>query len=455
MRARTLLKTAASVAAVAALTTGCLASGDDAPDTSGGSSGPDSEGGSPGGGGSEPGDGVVEVFGAFGAAEQEAFESALVAWEDESGIDIQYTGNADFTTFIRSRVQGGDPPDIALFPQPGLLLDIADGGDLVPVDEFLDRGTLDETLIPGFLEATTDADGTTWGAPMRMAVKSLVWVPKPAFADAGYALEYASLQELMQTAEAIRDAGTAPWCIGYESGAATGWVGTDWVEEMVLRTAGPDVYDQWVSHEIPFNDPQIAEALDAYGEILFGDGLVAGGASAVITTPFGTTFNGAFEDPPNCYMMRNGNFSTGFFPEEVQADLDATVDVFVLPPLDGGFDGQPILGGGDLAGLFNGEDDESKQVMEFLTSDQFGAEWAQAGGWLSPHATFDVSNYPDETTARIAELVAAADVFRFDASDLMPAEVGAGTFWTGMVEWATGDKTTDEVLTDIEESWPE
>jgi len=456
MRARTLLKTAASVAAVAALTTGCLASGDDEPATGGGSSGPDSEGGSPGAGGSEPGDGVVEIFGAFGAEEQEAFEASLVPFEDESGIDIQYTGNADFTTFIRSRVQGGDPPDIALFPQPGLLLELASDGDtLVPIDEFLERATLDETLIPGFLDATTDADGTTWGAPMKMAVKSLVWAPKPAFTEAGYPLEYASFQELLTTAETIRDDGTAPWCIGYEAGAATGWVGTDWLEEMVLRTAGPDVYDQWVLHEIPFNDPAIAEALDAYGEIMFGEGLVAGGTSAVITTPFGTTFNAAFEATPGCYLMRNANFITGFFPDGVQDDLDASVDVFVLPPYEGGFDGQPILGGGDMAGLLNGEDDESKQVMAFLTSDAFGAEWAQAGGFLSPHTTFDATNYPDETTKTIAELVANADIFRFDASDLMPAEVGAGTFWTGMVEWTNGDKTTDEVLTEIEESWPE
>jgi alpha-glucoside transport system substrate-binding protein len=126
----------------------------------------------------------------------------------------------------------------------------------------------------------------------------------------------------------------------------------------------------------------------------------------------------------------------------------------LFPPLEGGYDGQPVLGGGDMAALFNGEDDEAKEAMEFLTSDEFGAEWAQAGGWLSPHATFDASNYPDETTKKIADLVAEADVFRFDASDLMPAEVGAGTFWTGMVDWTTGTKTTDEVTADIEASWP-
>ncbi len=132
--------------------------------------------------------------------------------------------------------------------------------------------TLDETLIPGFLDAVTDEDGTVYGAPMRMAVKSLVWVPKPAYADAGYSLEPASIEELSEIADEIKADGTAPWCIGYESGAATGWVGTDWIEEFVLRVAGPEVYDQWVNHEIPFDDPQIKQAFDEYEKLALEDG---------------------------------------------------------------------------------------------------------------------------------------------------------------------------------------
>jgi len=442
----------ASLAATCLLAAGCLQGGDEGGNGGGGGDG--GGGGTEGAGGSDPGDGVVEIFGAFGEAEADAFNESLTSFEEESGIDIRYTGNADFTTFIRSRVQGGSPPDIALFPQPGLLLDLAGQDDIVPIDEFLDPPALEETLIPGFLDAVTDEEGTVYGAPMRMAVKSLVWVPKD-YAEAGYSLEPASVGELSGIADEIKSSGTPPWCIGYESGAATGWVGTDWIEEMMLRLHGPEVYDQWVAHELPFDSPEVKEAFEAYGEIALTEGNVRGGGQAIVSTPFGEAGNPSFEDPPACMLQRQGNFITGFFPDDVQADLDGNVDVMIFPPVDGGYDGQPVLGGGDMAALFNGQDDESKQVMEFLTSDQFGAEWAQTGGWLSPHATFDASNYPNETTKKMAQLVADSDVFRFDASDLMPAEVGAGTFWTGMVEWTTGQKTTDEVTQDIEESWPQ
>jgi alpha-glucoside transport system substrate-binding protein len=420
----------------------------------GGGGGGGENGGTEGAGGSEPGDGKVEVSGAFTGAEQEAFEASLEAFEGESGIDIVYDGNADFTNLINSRVQG-DPPDIGLFPQPGLLLDLAARDTMVPIDEFLDTGELEGSLIPGFLDSVTDDEGVVYGAPMRLAVKSVVWVPKKAWADGGYPMEFASVQELQTTAEEIKGSGTPPWCIGYEGGASTGWVGTDWLEEFVLRVNGPEVYDQWVSHEIPFNDPQIVQALDAYGELIGEDAdNVLGGRSGILNTPFGEAGNPSFEEPPACMMQRQGNFITGFFPEDVQKNLDDSVSVFTFPPYEGGYDGQPILGAADVAALFNGEDDEAKEVMEFLTSADFGAEWAQAGGWLSPHTTFDVSNYPDETTRTLAELANSADVFRYDGSDLMPAEVGAGTFWEGSVDWINGDATSEEMLTKVEESWP-
>jgi alpha-glucoside transport system substrate-binding protein len=446
MKRNNFLRLAALASVTALVTTGCLQSGEEEGGGDGGG------GTSAGAGGTTPGDGEVEIVGAFTGAEQDAFEESLVAFEEDSGIDVQYSGNADFTTLIRTRVNS-DPPDIALFPQPGLLLDLAAADDLVPIDEFLDTDSLNETLIPGFLDSVTDEDGTTYGAPMRMAVKSLVWVPKD-YAEQGYSLEPGSVQDLNDIADQIEASGIAPWCMGYEAGAGTGWVGTDWIEEFVLRTAGPEVYDQWVTHEIPFNDPQIQEAFDAYAELLGPDAeKVFGGSEGILNTSFLDADNPQFEDPVGCMMQRQGNFVTGFYPEDVQANLDENVDVFVFPPYEGGFDGQPILGGGDIAGLFNGEDDEAKQVMEFLTSPEFGAEWAQTGGWLSPHKTFDVTNYPDETTRKIAELAANADVFRYDASDLMPANVGADSFWDGMVKWIQG-ASTEEVTTDIEESWP-
>jgi alpha-glucoside transport system substrate-binding protein len=291
-----------------------------------------------------------------------------------------------------------------------------------------------------------------------------VWYPKRAYEELGLPAEPGSLQELAEVADQIQASGTAPWCMAWGSDQATGWVGTDWIEEYVLRLHGPDVYDDWVAHRIPFNDPMIVEAFDAYGELALESGNVLGGTRSILNTEFGNAMTPAFPEPgnlqapanlePDCFLHRQGNFATTFYPPEVQENIDDWVGVFVFPPQEGGFAGQPILGGADMAALFNGNDSEAQQVMEFLTSDQFGAEWAQAGGWLSPHKTFDASNYPDDTTRKIAEIAASADVFRIDASDLMPKEVGSGTFWTGMVEWIRG-ASSQQVTTDIEESWPD
>jgi len=423
----------------ALLVAGCLQSDDGGSDS--------------GGGGSDTGDGVVEVFGAFTGTEQDSFEASIASFEEESGIDIQYTGNADFTTLIQSNVQSGNAPDIGVFPQPGLLLDIAADGDMVPVEDYLDVDSLNETLVPGLLDSVTDGEGTVFGAPMKLAVKSLVWVPRDAWEQGGYE-EPTTFQELLDLSAEIEADGIAPWCIGMEAGAGTGWLGTDWIEEMVVRVAGPDVYDQWVAHEIPFDDPQIQEAFDAYGQIVFEDGFVLGGPEGILNTNVEDADNPQLEDPPECMMHRQANFVVDFYPADVQKSLDETFIVFGFPRIEGGFDGNAVLGGGDMVSLFNGEDDEAQQVAELLTSDQFGVEWAQTGSFLSPHTTFDAANYPNETISSIAEIAGQADAFRFDASDLMPPEVGAGTFWDGMVEWTSGDSSTEEVTADIEDSWP-
>ena len=430
---RRLAATAGVMTALALVTTGCLSGGD--------------SGGNGGGGES---DGTVTILGAFGGAEKEAFQASLKDFEADSGITVQYTDDQDFTTTVKAKVNSGAAPDIALFPQPGGLLELSD--EMTPLDEVVDVDAVTKTLIPGFLEAATQ-DGTVYGAPMRMAVKSIVWYPKDAYEATNLSTSPATIQELSTVTDKLKDSTKAPWCMGWESDQATGWVGTDWLEEMVLRTAGPEVYDQWVTHEIPFNDPAIVKALDEFGKIAKTKGEVLGGTKGILNTGFADAMNPAFKDKPDCMFMRQGNFATGFFPEDVQADLDGSVGTFVYPAFEGGYDGQPILGGGDLAATFNGGDDDVKKVMEFLTSDQFGSEWAAAGGWLSPHATFDSAAYADETTRDIAQLAANADIFRFDGSDLMPKEVGSGTFWTGMVDWVSGESSQD-TLDKIEASWP-
>jgi alpha-glucoside transport system substrate-binding protein len=404
-------------------------------------------------GGTPDGDKVVTILGAFGGAEQKNFEASLTAFEQSSGIDIQYVSDQDFTTTVKQKVNSGDSPDIGLFPQPGGLLELAAANKVQPIDTYMDYDKLARTLVPGFLDAAR-YKGRVYGVPMRMAVKSIVWYPKPAYTDAHYTTSPASIQALQSDVAAkIKAAGIAPWCMGWESDQATGWVGTDWIEEYMLRMYGPDIYDDWVAHRIPFNDDRVVKAFDEFAKIAKTPGQVLGDTRGILNTSFGDTMAPAFDNPPKCMLQRQGNFITTFLPAPVQKNLDDRVGIYVFPPFAGGYSGQPILGGGDLAALFNGNDPDAQQVMSFLGSDKFGDKWAQAGGWLSPHKTFDASNYPDNTTKTMAKIVADADVFRFDGSDLMPKAVGSGTFWTEMVKWENG-QSSKATADAIEKSWP-
>jgi len=402
--------------------------------------------------GDVPGSGSVSILGAFGGQEQQAFLTSLETFEKDSGISIEYTPDQDFTTTIQQRVGAGDAPDIALFPQPGGLFDIARKGGITPIDVYLDFDALAASLIPGFLDSAR-LQGRVYAAPMRLACKSLIWYPKQAYESAGYSTEPATMQELYGIADQIKATGVAPWSDAWGADQATGWVGTDWIEEFMLRVHGPEVYDDWIYHRMPFNDEKVVQVFDIVGDLLMTEGNVLGGPTTIINTPFSEAPLPLFEDPPRAMMVRQGNFVTGFFPDDVQANLDADVGVLAMPTWEGGFDGQPILGGGDLAALFTLNDDTVK-VMQFLTSPDFGGEWAQAGGWLSPHRTFDASQYPDETTRRIATIAAEAQVFRYDGSDVMPNAVGGGSFWTNMVQWLQGAKSSQQACDDIEASWP-
>ena len=428
------------LAAIPLLITACLGEG--------GGGGGEGGGGEGGGGGDS-----VTVFGAFTQPnEVEPFEAAMAEAEEELGISIQYEGSREFETLITTRVQGGNPPDIALFPQPGLLLDVAESAEVTPLDEYLDLAAVEEALVPGILEAGKAEDGTAYGLPVAMGVKSVLLYPVPEFEEAGYAVP-TTQAELAALEQQIKDDGGTPWCMGMEAGDATGWVGTDWIEEYMLRVNGPEVYDQWVNHEIPFDAPEVRAAFEAFGERWQTEGNVLGGAQGMLSIPYGDTANAMFEDPPGCWLHRQGSFIASFFPEDVQADLENNVAAAYFPPDEEGFDGSPVLISGDLAMMLN-DTEPARQLMEFMSTPEFGGPWVEGGGVISPKVDFDASQYPNDLLRTAAEIGTGADVVRFDGSDLMPGAVGAGSFWSGIVDWVGGQKDLNETVTGIEQSWP-
>ncbi len=407
--------------------------------------------GSSDGGGTDGGGGSVEIIGAIGGANAEALNAEIAALSESTGIDVTYTTIPDFDTVIQSRVRGNNAPDIAVFPQPGVLLDLKD--DMVALDDVIDLPAATADLIPGLAEIA-QSDGKTYGLPWSINVKSNVWYPVSEFADAGYQIP-TSQAELEALTAQIKADGTPPWCFGFESQAATGWYVTDWIEEYVLRIGGPEVYDQWVSHEVLFDSPVVKQAAETFEKLILTPGNAVLDRQGMAATPWGDALQPLVADPPGCFMARQGNFVIGFWPPEVQAAPADYVSSFLLPPVEGGFDGQPVLGGGDLAGAFN-DNEATKTVLQALFSPDFGQVWAGEvnNEFVSPYSTFDNSKYISETVANVASAVAGADAFRFDGSDLMPGQVGSGSFWTEMTAWVTEQETLDQALKNIDASWP-
>jgi alpha-glucoside transport system substrate-binding protein len=406
-------------------------------------------GGTTSGGG---GDKTVEVMYGFSGDQSENFKAAVNAWAQKEGITVKLSATPDFDKLVRSRVQGNNLPDIAIFPQPGITLDIARTGKMVDLATVLDKNEYNKEKVYLF-DAASDDQGKVWAVPMSTSVKSLVWYPKQAFEAAGYTVPK-SEAELITLTEKIKADGTPPWCVGIESQAATGWPATDWMEDYVLRFGGAEKYKQWTKHEIPFNDPVVKQAADEIAKIWFTDGNVLGGRKAIASNNFATAGNPMFSNPPKCFLHRQASFlaQAGNFPDDVVKNIDQRAGVFPLPPIDAG-SGQPVMGAGDLAGLFNKEENTVK-VLQYITGREIGNELAPKGGYISGWKDFDASKYPNQTMRDIAKIAYSSSDAVFDGSDVMPGEVGAGSFWREMVNWVTGKKNTDTVLSDIDKSWP-
>ncbi len=391
---------------------------------------------------------VVTVDGPFADADVIRFDKSMAPFEEATGIDVQYIGGKEFEASISVRVDAGDAPDIADFPQPGLLAGFVGQGKVVDPSSYIPADWLSQQYNQSWLDMA-QMNGQSAGVWHRFNGKSLVWYPKAQFDAAGYQVP-TTWDELVALMDTIVADGDTPWCIGIESGVATGWAATDWTEEMMLRTTSLENYDAWVQGTLPFASPEVKAAIEAWSSIWFNDSYVLGGRASIVTTNFGDAPLPMFEDPPRCWLHKQGNFITSFFPEGVQFGTD--YGVFYLPGIDPAY-GSPFLVAGDIMAQFN-ERPEVNALMEYFTTPESAGGWMSDGGALAVHQTATPDMYGQELERSLAELVANATSFRFDASDLMPGEVGSGSFWTGMVDYVSGASDLDTVVAEIDASWP-
>ncbi len=392
----------------------------------------------------------VTMYGPFVDADEQKFNASIKAFEDATGIDIAYEGSKEFEATINVRVNGGNAPDIADFPQPGLLETFAKAGKVVDVSTFMDADYMKKQYKQSWLDmaqmAGPDKDITA-GVWARSSVKSLVWYNKKAFDEAGYTVPK-TWDEMMKLTEQIAADGDPAWSIGIESGAATGWPATDWVEDIMLRTTTPENYDKWVKGELPFTDPIVKNAVEKMSQIWFNKDYVYGGRSSIATTNFGDAIAPLFTNPPKAWLHRQAGFITSFIPEGVKPE---DYDWFPFPSIDAQY-GTPALISGDIYAMFN-DRPEVRAVMEFFTTAESLQSWIKSGGVTPPMNGTPDDWFANEQERRMSEFVQTAKTIRFDGSDLMPGSVGAGTFWKGMTDYVSGTANLDQAMQEIQAGW--
>lgn len=399
---------------------------------------------------------TVSIAGPWEGNDETLVKSVLDCFAQATGATVNYSGSGEFEQLIVTDIRSGSAPNIAVFPQPGLAADLAAEGGLNPLGNELagwmaDNYGAGQSWVDLGTYANKDGKNEFFGFAFKVDVKSLVWYKPENFEDAGYEIP-ATMEDMIALADKIVADGGTPFCLGIESGGATGWTATDWMEDIMLRTTSPANYDKWVTNELPFNSPEVKKAMDVFGSIAKNDKYVAGGSGSVASTFFGDSPKGLFTTPPQCYMHRQASFIPSFFPNKGAELESGEADFFYLPPFASMADlGRPVLGAGTLWAMTK-ESDATKAFFEFLTKPVAHEIWMKQTGFLTPHKGVDKSAYANDSLRKMGDILTTADTFRFDASDLMPGKIGAGAFWTEMTAFSQG-QDTDTTADNIQKAW--
>jgi len=390
--------------------------------------------------------GTVTVLGVWGGNELESFLAMVKPFEDATGVKVQFEGTRDLNAVLTTRLEGGNPPDLAGLPGPGQMTEFARAGKLVPLNSVLDLNAMKAQYAQSWIDLGT-VGGKVYGIFAKAALKGLIWYNPKAFAAAGYSVP-STWDELLALTDRIAADGKTPWCIGVESGAASGWPATDWIEDIMLRTAGPDVYDKWSRHEIAWTDPVVKRAWELFGRIATSAKYAYGGADGVLSTNFGESPFPMFNDPPGCYLHHQATFIQDFIQKQFpNLKPGEDFDFFAFPPIDQGVP-KAVEAAGDLLGMFR-DTPQARSLIRYLTTPEAQVVWVKRGGALSPDRKVSLDAYPDPLSRRAAEILTSAEIARFDASDLMPEAVNAA-FWKSTLDYIRTPSRLDTILQNLE-----
>jgi alpha-glucoside transport system substrate-binding protein len=397
---------------------------------------------------------VVTIEGPITDHDADLLSASWASWEKANHITILYTGTPDFESSIAVEAQQNNAPDLAIFAQPGIVVDLAQHGLLQPIPSQVNSNIAKN--FPAAWAGYTTSGGSNYAAPLLASVNGWVFYSPTQFKSWGVSVPKTWAELLTLTKTIQTKTGSAPWCDGFSLGAQSGEAGESWIDDLVLREDGAKVYDEWVSHQIPFTDKRIAKAFDDASQILLNPAYVNGDIGGVSSINDATTprVASALESGKCALTHQTSSFVNQLTNAKGnQASMGPNGDywAFPLPPITAGT--TSVTGGGYFVSAFSTSADTIK-VQQYLSSTAWAKSRVKLGGAISPDLALPASTDAtplDQASTRL--LQNKNTVFRFDAGDLMPAVVGSGTFLTGMVDWIKGTPTS-EVLKTVNQSWP-
>lgn len=398
--------------------------------------------------------GEVDVLGIWGAEEVESFEAMVAPWEEDTGASMDFTGTRDIEPVLNARIEGGNPPDVALPAALGTFRALAQAGELTPLTNCISEEELSAMYPQSVIDLGT-VDGTLYGAFMKAGNKATIWYNPKAFDENGYEVP-TTYDELIALSDQIVADGGTPWSIAEFANGGSGFPGSDFIQQFVLLESGPDVYDEWVAHEIPYNDPRIKTAWEKYGQIALTEGYALGGPEAIVATTFSEGAFPLYEDPPEAFMHYLGSFNEGFIAEQFP-DLVPGEDYsfFAFPSITPEFAGG-VTGDANIVMIFN-DDPTTCSFVKHIVSAEAQQIWVELGGFTSLNTEVSLDAYPTDLARAVAEQLASSDtIFRFDADDAMPPGVGGaeGAVFQGVLNYVQGGDL-DDILQQIEDTFPE
>jgi alpha-glucoside transport system substrate-binding protein len=400
----------------------------------------------PAGGGSTSTPKSVDLLATWGGTELDAFNAAVAPFTQQTGIKVNVESTRDVNATLTTRIQGSNPPDIAILPNPGKMQQRAQQGHLIPLNDFVDMSKVQTDYAKSWIDLGS-YNGKLYAIFYKAASKGTVWYNPSAFSSNNYTVP-ASWDAMLALSSQIAASGKYPWSMGVSSGAASGWPAADWIDQIFLSESGPTLYDQWVAHKIPWTHSAVKSAFQRFGQIASGNHFINGAPQSILATGFQDATYAPFKTPPAAYMYYLGDFAAGFITTQFPSLSPGTgFNFFPFPTINAQYQGA-VTGSADLVTALK-NNGAVKQLVAYLATAQPQEIWIKKGGFTSVNTTVDPSAYPNAVAKAAAQQLSTAKFFRFGADDLMPSQV-EDAFWSATLKYIQNPGQLDSILSSVE-----